>query len=158
MARIVPTSPTAVLLTKVANRIEEALKDPEMDIPDTLSNNISRFVKGSLISATELIQVKRDLGRTRYAEQVQKQRKAMKNTPLQSGGVLTVEQGRRMVVQRQEDAVAKARQLVQAAELKDYKIFFFEAAKVARKWRLTGQLAPVEVCETGVGSRLLKQF
>jgi hypothetical protein len=148
-------------INKVANRIEEALKDPEMDIPDTLSNNISRFVKGSLISATELIQVKRDLGRTRYAEQVQKQRKAMKNTPLQSGGVLTVEQGRRMVVQRQEDAVAKARQLVQAAELKDRnarKKLFFEAAKVARKWRLTGQLAPAEVCETGVGSRLLKRF
>jgi hypothetical protein len=148
-------------INKVANQIEEALKDPEMDIPDTLSNNISRFVKGSLISATELIQVKRDLGRTRYAEQVQKQRKAMKNTPLQSGGVLTVEQGRRMVVQRQEDAVAKARQLVQAAELKDRnarKKLFFEAAKVARKWRLTGQLAPAEVCETGVGSRLLKRF
>jgi hypothetical protein len=30
-----------------------------------------------------------------------------------------VEQGRRMAVQRQEDAVAKARQLVQASELKD---------------------------------------
>jgi urease accessory protein UreE len=103
----------------VANRIEEALKDPEIDLPSGLSHNISRFVKGSLISATELNQVKRDLGRTRYAEQIQKQRKAMKNTPLQSGGVLTVEEGRHMVVQRQEDAVAKVRQLVRAAELKD---------------------------------------
>jgi hypothetical protein len=65
----------------------------------------------------------------------------MKNTPLQSGGVLTVEQGRRMVVQRQEDAVAKARQLVQAVELKDRNVrkkVFFEAAKVTRKWRLIG--------------------
>ena len=49
-------------INKVANRIEEALKDPEMDIPHTLFNNICRFVKGSLISATKLIQVKRDLG------------------------------------------------------------------------------------------------
>jgi hypothetical protein len=66
-----------------------------------------------------------------------------------------------MFVQRQEDAVAKARQLVQAAELKDRnarKKAFFEAAKVARKWRLTGQLAPAEVCATGIGLRLLKRF
>jgi hypothetical protein len=72
-----------------------------------------------------------------------------------------VEQGRRMVVQRQEDTVTKARQLVQAAELKDCntcKKIFFEAAKVARKWRLTGQLSPAEVCETGLGLRLLKRF
>ena len=46
-------------------------------------------------------------------------------------------------------------------ELKDRnacKKLFFEAVKVARKWRLTGQLAPAEICETGFGSRLLKRF
>ena len=85
----------------------------------------------------------------------------MKNTPLQSGGVLTVEEGCHMVVQRQEDAVAKARQLVRAAELKDRNVrkrVFLEVAKVARKWRLTGRLAPAEVSETGFGLRLLKRF
>jgi hypothetical protein len=49
-------------INKVANRIEEALKNPEIDLPPTLYNNIGRFVKGSLISTTKLIQVKRDLG------------------------------------------------------------------------------------------------
>ena len=41
---------------------------------------------------------KRDLKRTKLAEQTARERKAQKNTPLQVGGVLTVEQGREMVV------------------------------------------------------------
>ena len=47
---------------------------------------------------TELVQTKRDLKRTKLAEQTARERKAQKNTPLQVGGVLTVEQGREMVV------------------------------------------------------------
>ena len=33
-------------INKVANRIEEALKDPEIDLPPTLCNNISHSLKG----------------------------------------------------------------------------------------------------------------
>jgi hypothetical protein len=60
--------------------------------------NLGWFIKGSLIAAIELVQTKRDLGQTKYTERVQKQRRALKNTPLQSRGVLTVAEGRAIVV------------------------------------------------------------
>jgi hypothetical protein len=85
----------------------------------------------------------------------------MKNTPLQSGGVLTVAEGRRMVQQREEDQVAKAMRVIEAAELKlknATKKNAFEAAKKARKWRLTGVLLPAEVHETGLSCRVLRRF
>jgi hypothetical protein len=108
-----------------------------------------------------MIQTKRDLGRTRYTEETQKKRRAMKNTPLQSGGVLTVAAGRHMVQQREEDEVAKARKVVKAADDKHKKTLKkggFKAAKLARKWRMLGKLAPVEVYEKGVVVKYLKRF
>jgi hypothetical protein len=66
-----------------------------------------------------------------------------------------------MIAQRKEDDLAKARRLIEAAETKAHNVIkrtFAEAAKVARKWRLTGRLAPAEVVDSVGGSRLLKRF
>ncbi|OAQ57289.2 DDE superfamily endonuclease [Pochonia chlamydosporia 170] len=147
-------------MNKVADKLEDFLEEDQHLDPE-FAHDIGRFIRGSLISATELLQTKRDLGRTQYAQRVQKQRRAMKNSPLQSGGVLTVAGAGHMVRQREEDAVAKARRMVQAADEKAIKVVkrvIFEAAKVARKWRMSGKLKPAVVYESGLFPRALKRF
>lgn len=147
-------------MNKVADKLETTLHE-DQNLDPEFAGDLSRFIRGSLTNVTELIQTKRDLARTKLAERVQKQRRAMKNSSLQSGGVLTVAEGRQMVQQREEDQLAKAKRLVEAAELKARnarKRWYFEAAKEARKWRLTGRLDPVEVVDKEGGRRLLKRF
>ena len=63
-----------------------------------------------------MIQAKRDLGRTQYAEKLQKERKSLRRLHLQSGGVLTVEDGRNMVKEREKEELAKARRLIERTE------------------------------------------
>ncbi|KAM4060315.1 DDE superfamily endonuclease [Hirsutella rhossiliensis] len=104
-------------INKVADKLDLVLEDDKSLDPD-FSHDLSRFIRGSLSLATELVQTKRDLGRTKMAERIQKQRKAMKNIQLQSGGVLSVAQGREMVQQRGDDQIAKARKVVEDAEKK----------------------------------------
>ncbi|KAM9873287.1 transposase [Verticillium dahliae] len=127
---------------KVASKVTEGLQEEEALDRSTVAN-IDRFMKGAISLATELIQTKRDLARTRYAEQLARQRRAGKNTQLRTGGVLTVDQGRRMVQQRGEDELAKAQRIVEAAQVKERtarKKYFEAAAKTARHWRLKGRL------------------
>src|ERR1700729_3526385 len=104
---------------------------------------MSRFIRGSLSLATELVQTKMDLGRTRLAEEVRRRRRASKNAQLQSEGPLRVENGRDMNRQTKEDDVERARRLVEAADrkaLNTRKRLFEEAAKEARKGRTIGRL------------------
>jgi hypothetical protein len=132
------TPATLRQINKVANRIGEAIQEME-DLDEDFSWDINRFICGSLITASELIQTKRDLSPTKKAELMQRQRRAMKNRPLQSGGTLSVEEARQMVVQRHDDGLARARRIVEAAQNKLrnlYKKNAFEAAKKARKWRV----------------------
>ena len=120
---------------KVAGRLKRAV-DEDDEFDDSFFDDLSHFIDGSLSQGSELIQLKRDLGRTKMAEEIKRRRKAYKNTPLQSGGVLTMAEGREMVAQRHEDDVAKARKLVEATDLKARnarKRCFKEAAKEARK-------------------------
>jgi hypothetical protein len=75
--------------------------------------------------------------------------------------VLTVDQGREMVLQRKEDELSKVVKVVEAAQLKAHnaiKRCFNDAAKEARKWRITGRLGPAEIYESGWECRLLKRF
>ena len=65
----------------------------------------------------------------------------MKNSQLQSGGILTVEQARMMVQKKQVNAEAQARAVVAAADAKFKRATqtaFKEAEKVAMKKRLEG--------------------
>lgn len=147
-------------MNKVADKLEGVLHE-DQDLDPEFAHDVSRFIRGSLVNATELLQTKRDLGRTQYAQRIQKQRRAMKNSPLQSGGVLTVAQARHMVRRKEEDQVAKARRLVEAEDQKAFnavKRVKFEAAKAARKWRMSGKLKPAIVYETGFFPRALKRF
>jgi hypothetical protein len=147
-------------MNKVANKLDAVLQEDE-DLNPEFANNLSRFIRGSLINVTELIQTKRDLQRTKLAEQVQRSRRAMKNTPLQSGGILTIEEGRAMVQQKEINEVARAQKIIEAAELKTHnahKRWFAEAAKKARKMRLDGRLKPAEIIDTDGGNRFLKRF
>ncbi|OWT42328.1 DDE superfamily endonuclease domain-containing protein [Pochonia chlamydosporia 170] len=147
-------------MNKVADKVTRVIREDENLDPD-LRYEMSRFIRGSLSLATELIQTKRDLGRTKMAEHLAQQRKALKNSPLQPGGVLKVAQGREMVRQRAEDQLAKARRMVEAAELKALnarKRVFEEAAKEARKWRASERLDRAEVVDSEGGRRLLKRF
>ncbi|KJZ68702.1 hypothetical protein HIM_11903 [Hirsutella minnesotensis 3608] len=145
---------------KVAWAIEKGLEDVGNVSPE-LAHDMSRFIKGSLSNVAELLQTKRDLGRTRYAEKIANRRRAMKNKVLQSGGVLTVQEGRAMVRRREQDELDKAREMIGKREAKarnGLKRWFSEAAKVARRWRAIGKLARAEIYEIGHEMRLLKRF
>ena len=140
-------------MNKVADKLQTVLREDE-DLEPEFADDLSRFIRGSLINATELVQTKRDLGRTKMAERVQ-------NSPLQSGGVITKAEARHMVQQNEVDEVTKARKVVGAAELKvlnTRKPWFFEPAKKARKMRLDRRLKPAEVVDTEGGNWLLKPF
>lgn len=67
-----------------------------------------------MVAATELVQTKRDLGRTKYAERIQKQRQATKKHQRQPGGVLTVKKSREMVRRKEVDEVARAQKVLDA--------------------------------------------
>jgi len=148
------SSPFATPITlRQMNKVADKLATIAGDI-----DHLQQFIKGSLATATELVQVKRDLQRTKMAEDIANRRRLQKNRPLQSGGVLTVAQARRMVKVREDDELAKARRVVQAAEQRAHnkiKRIYADAAKEARKWRLTGRLGPAEVVEEVGKIRLL---
>ena len=113
------------------------------------------------MNAAENLQIMEDLSRTRMAEEVAKARRAAKNTPLQSGGVLTVQEGRHMVRKIAENEVEKARRVIRAEEerfRKASKRAFFEAAKKARHWYITAKLPPAVVIDSDKGARILRRF
>jgi len=110
--------------------------------------------------ATELVQAKRDLSRTKQAELAAKMRRSGRKKTLKSGGVLTVAQGRQMVAQRANDDLIKAQKVVEAARKKKQKSlqkWFSAAAKKARKWRMDSVLEPLEVYDSRAGCRLLRK-
>ncbi|RKF64261.1 hypothetical protein OnM2_020017 [Erysiphe neolycopersici] len=148
------------LQEKVGSSIESIVRPGVTLTPDTV-RNINSFIKWGISNTTELVQVKKDLRRTKYAERIQKTRRAFKNRPLKSGGVLTVAEVRKMVKQVEDQAVEKAIRLVEVTDLKlrnSYKRWFFEAAKEARKWRCKGKLSLAAVFEAGKECRLLRRF
>lgn len=87
------SSPFSTLMTlrqlnKVAYWLTEDLCDDDFD--DRFRGNLNNFIRGSLIQATELVQTRRDLSRTSYAQLVQNKRRSIKNTPLKPGGTISV--------------------------------------------------------------------
>ena len=70
-------------------------------------------------------------------------------------------EGRRIASKKIESELEKARRLVRAAEEKERraaKKWFQEAAKKARKLRLTGILKPADIYDEEHERRLLKRF
>lgn len=146
-------------MNKSAGKVTETLQQLDGLIGEDDSQRIDQFIRGAISLATELVQTKRDLARTRYAEQVARQRRASRNQQLQTGGVLTVHEGRRIIQQREEDSLVKARRLVEAADAKERSArrkWYKAAAKVARDWRLNGRLQRCEVIDASLGKRWLR--
>lgn len=106
---------------KVGRSIEERLRDFEDRHGDLegfadLAEDMRAYIRGGEANTAEMIQVKKDLGRTQYAEKLQKARKEQRRQYLQRGGSLMVEEAREMIQKREEDEVAKARRVVERAE------------------------------------------
>ena len=94
------------------------------------------------------------------AEEVMRQRRSQKNQQLKSGGVLTVEHAHKIVRQKEDDALGKARRLVEQADIQVrniYKKLFVEAAKVARKYRLNRRLEPLYIVDQEGNGRSLRR-
>jgi hypothetical protein len=92
----------------------------------------------------------RDLKRTKIAEEVTRQQQSQTNQQLKSGGVLTVEHAHKIVRQKEDDTLEKARKVVERtdAQIKNmYRKCFGEAAKIARGYRLGRQLEPLYIID-----------
>ncbi|KAM4061702.1 Tc5 transposase DNA-binding domain-containing protein [Hirsutella rhossiliensis] len=72
---------------------------------------------GSILLEEDFL-VSKDLSRTQQAEKTRRLRRAMKNIPLQSGGVLTVAQGRQMAARKAEAEFQKAQRKVDATRIR----------------------------------------
>jgi DDE superfamily endonuclease/Tc5 transposase-like DNA-binding protein len=108
---------------------------------------MARFVKGAVTQGHELLQHKRDLARTRMAEESRKARRNARNVSLQSGGILTVADGRKMVRQNENDKLAKAAAIVAASDKRDRarrKRARNDAAMIARRWKRQGRFKKYE--------------
>jgi hypothetical protein len=102
----------------------------------------------------------RDLSRTRLAEKMRSERAMYGRWSLQSGGILTIEEGRSMVRQNDDDGRAKAEGLLKRLEDKDTKIrkkWVDAAAKIARAWRKEGKPKPLYIVDgLGKGRELVR--
>jgi hypothetical protein len=145
-------------LNKLASSLQTQVKHE--DVNPELKKTLDRFVRGALTQGTELLHTMRDLKRTKVAEEITRQRRSQKNQQLKSGGVLTVEHARKIVRQKEDDALGKARKLVERADAQTrnmYKKLFAEAAKVARKYRLDGRLEPLYIVDQEGNGRSLRR-
>jgi hypothetical protein len=94
----------------------------------------------------------RGLSRTRLAEQMRSERArySTNRRPLQSGGILTVEDGRHMVRQSDDDERAKAERLLKRLEEKDSEMckkWVDAAVKIVCVWRKEGKLKPLYIVD-----------
>lgn len=105
-------------VNKVTDNILTQLDD--YDLGEELDDDIRRILRSAQTNTTELIQAKRDLGRTQLARDIRQAEKSKKDAKsrLQTGGVLTVDDGRAMVVQKEELEIEKARKKVLRADNK----------------------------------------
>jgi hypothetical protein len=146
-----PPPPASSGITPVTirtlRRTGQRLLDNSTILETSSGRLLERFIKGSIIQSTELLQVKRDLSRTQMAAASRKARRNEKNMQLQSGGILTVSDGRRMVRQNAEAKIVKATAIVAAAQKRETarrKRVINDAAKAGRAWKRQGRFKTLE--------------
>ncbi|KAM4058340.1 DDE superfamily endonuclease [Hirsutella rhossiliensis] len=94
--------------------------DPIDDIEkEVFVHNLQRYVKGAISQGHELKQTMVDLYNTKLAEQQRQGRKKYKNRHLQSGGVLTIDEGRAIAKSKEDIRIAKAEKLVLAKQKRE---------------------------------------
>lgn len=138
-------------MNHAASQLYEALDNKE-DISPSFKKMVLSCVKGGEIAAAELVQVKRDLGKTKYAQEISRRRRANKNRSIQAGGVLKVADARSMVQKRADDDIQAAYKKVEKAtqQLRNKaKRCGVDAGRLANKWRKEGRLKPFEVLKPG---------
>ncbi len=99
-----------------------------------------------------MIQTKRHLGKTLYAQRLKKTCKSHEGSVFQTGGVLTVDIGRKMVRERDDDELVKACKVIEAVEKRAFsqlKKWYLEAAKEGRKWLKEGRIPPQKNTQIG---------
>jgi len=79
---------------------------------------LDKFIRVSVLQSTALLQSMHDLSRTRLAEKMRSERARYSKRFLQSGGILTVEGGRHMVLQS-DDGECKGREIVEEGGRKE---------------------------------------
>ncbi|KJZ69554.1 hypothetical protein HIM_11047 [Hirsutella minnesotensis 3608] len=158
------TPTTLRQMHKTASHLEDCLiaaedcNDGSILLENDFLVSMGQFIRGAISNSTELVQTKRDLGRTRLAEKTRQLRRAMKNRPLQSGGVLTVAQGRHMAARKEEIEFQRAQRKVEASRArydKALKGWYLEAAKRARAMRMARRLGEMLVYSGSHGSPAL---
>ena len=90
------------------NKLASSLQTQAKDVNPELKRTLDKFICRALTQGTELLHTMRDLKRTKMVEEVTRQRWSQKNQQLKSGGVLTVEHARKIVTQKEDDALRKA--------------------------------------------------
>jgi hypothetical protein len=106
-------------------------ENPGLD-PD-FSHAVAKSMDGFVINTAELVQTKRNLGRTQYAEREAKRRRSQKDYHLQYGGIMSVENGRFRVAQREDDELQKAIAVVEAAEVRKKQLYRRVSSEAAKK-------------------------
>ncbi|KJZ70664.1 hypothetical protein HIM_09937 [Hirsutella minnesotensis 3608] len=151
---------------KTASHLEDCLitaedcDDASILLENDFLVSMGQFIRGAISNSTELVQTKRDLGRTRLAEKTRQLRRAMQNRPLQSGGVLTVAQGRQMAARKEEIEVQRAQRKVEASQTRydnALKRWYLEAAKKARAMRMARQLGEMLVYSGSRGCKAIRR-
>ena len=100
-------------LDRVARQLEEAISTQSQA---ELTKNIQRFTRGAMIQSTELFQAKAELAQTRIAETTHHLRRMSRRSRIQTGGILTVDQGRDLTRTSPRDKIQKAYQTIREYE------------------------------------------
>ena len=100
----------------MTNELLYQLDELSSPLKPDIEDNFNRLIRGSTIDSTEMVFIRKDLSRTQLAEKRRRQAKTKPNTVLQGLGTLQVAFAREMVKQKDDEALAKARQLVEAAD------------------------------------------
>ena len=130
------TITTPLTIRTLKQQADYLYENAPQDDP-TFTTTLDKFVRGSLIQGTELLQTMRDLKRTKLAEEICQQQKAYSNRPLQTGGVLPVSEGHVMMKHFKENKRVKTEALIKHLDEKLHKQhekWYFEAAKKAWNW------------------------
>lgn len=108
------SSPFGTPLTiRELNLVSQRLQETSGSLNDIIfSMSVEKFIRGSIIQGTELIQARRDLYIT-LAETGHRLRRVKKNWRLQTGGVLAVEDGRHMAENSRISEIERAKGILQ---------------------------------------------
>ena len=127
---------TTPLTIRGLNRaVDGILEDLPDDLSPSLAHRIDRTLYGGQVQATQAVQLKDDLSRTKLAQVSRQAARAEKNRQLQHGGIMSVDDARAKIQKRTVSEVEKAEAVVKAHKQKQKKLWTKmprEAAKAGR--------------------------